>query len=487
LLEMSSDSPDKSSGGSSPDKGKKLRSPHPSTLERLRNGELDPSQSTMVKSTLSVDAPEFIPKFAQTSQPPPGDGLYQQFQKLVNIRPSHLTGESASQADITAGQFKDAVFRLTSNPGPMKEYLRPVIDALNNHVTDKAVIDNIIETLFEQSISEANFRFTGAKICKYLSEELKNHTMFSPFRGWYLKRCQTEFEKRDQLINTDKERLCGLAMYFGELFLVLEIERENVVERIAPLRVAICDILSTLLSQPDDVSVKCSCKLLKLTGTALMETTQMAGNFDDIFAKIKSLEKSPTLDKTSHCLINSVLSRLEYNFGVGQQSSSPEKPARQSQQDRFNENYEVNEPVFYNTQGQPIGREEAGYSQGDGQGDSDFEGLNSEEQAFFLQCEAENYANQQQQWMDAGPVDEYVNQQQQPPWMGDQGGDNLLQQQYGMDGGPDYARWSSSNEPAFGYEEDVGDIYAEYGADMDDEMIAAYEMFLTESGQQNRG
>ena len=78
-----------------------------------------------------------------------------------------------------------------------------------------------------------------------------------------------------------------------------------------------------------------------------------------------------------------------------------------------------NEPIFYNSMGQPISREEAGFSQEE----SEFEGLNLEEQEAFLQWEAENYATQQ--WNDHGGDDGFIQQ----PWS------------TGMD---DYPNWSSN-------------------------------------------
>ncbi|XP_053394953.1 polyadenylate-binding protein-interacting protein 1-like [Mercenaria mercenaria] len=466
---MSSDSTAGSSGGSSPEKSRKLRRPHPSTQERLRNGEFDPNQNTapVMKSKLSADAPEFVPKFAYIQPDQQQDALYQDFQRLVSIRPSHLsavTTTGPSGNDSIADIFKDAVFSLTSNPAPMEEYMKRITDQLNQGVSDPTVIQDIIETLLEQSISEPNFRFTGAKICKLLSHQLKSHPVFNNFRSTFLNRIKAEFDKREELLNSNVERLCGLSMFFGELFLVLEVEQKDtgVMIKIGILRNAISDLLRTLLSQPDDVTVKCATQLLKLTGTALMETTDLTGNFDDIFNKIKSLEKHPQLNKTSHCLINSVLSRLEYNFGVGQQPS-PQKPVQAypgQQSTSFN-----NEPIFYNTEGQPITREEAGYS--------DIEGLNSEEQEAFLQWEAENYANQQ--WVDQGG-DGYVNEGQ---WS-DQGTNGYVQQPWST-GMSDYTQWSTDQDQGFGFNE--SEYYGDYSSDMDDEMAAAYEMFLKESGQ----
>ena len=36
-------------------------------------------------------------------------------------------------------------------------------------------------------------------------------------------RCKQEFDKSEDLMRSDIERLCGLSMFFGELFLILEV------------------------------------------------------------------------------------------------------------------------------------------------------------------------------------------------------------------------------------------------------------------------
>lgn len=472
-------------GGGPQDKGKRLRRPHATTQERLRNGEIDQNQNIPIvkKSTLSASAPEFVPKNAvvvpdaQSTSGSTQDVLYQDFQRLVSIRPSHLSGVTtggAATKDSPADMFKNAVFELTSNPGPMEEYLKPIVDTLKRGVTDIAVLNEIIETLFEQSVSESNFRFTGAKICKYLSEELKSHHVFNNFRGLYLNRCKQEFDKREELLNNNLTRLCGLSMYFGELFLILEIEKDGVLTKVGILRSAIADLLRTLLSKLDDDTVKCATQLIKLTGPALMQTKDLPGTFDDIFEKIKRLEKHPSLNKTSHCLVNSVLSRLEYNFGLEEQLTQPTSVMPSS----YNPNYHLNEPIFYNSQGQTITREEAGFCQDE----SDYEGMNNEEQEAFLQWEAENFVNQQQQqYGDQYIGHPYDQAQYGDPWIG-QGGDN-----YDPGSGlGQYAQWSSeSGQVDFsGY--DDGEIYSDCSGDMDDEMAAAYEMFLQQSGQQHQ-
>ncbi|KAL4235831.1 Polyadenylate-binding protein-interacting protein 1 [Mactra antiquata] len=452
---MSTDPPESAAGGRKSDRGKGLRRPHPRTQERLQNGEFDLNDNSevMTKSKLRAEAQEFVPKFAQ-------ENLYEDFQRLVSVRPTHLSAvtTSGSTGSGSASEaFKDAVFNLTSNPAAMEMLMIKVVESLNQHTSDDNEINDIIETLFEQSLLEANFRFTGAKICKYLSNELKTHSVYHNFRSRFLKRCQQEFLKREELLSSNLERLCGLSMFFGELFLVLEVEQNNKVTKIVILRKAIADLLRTLLSQLDDVTVKCATLLIKLTGTALMETKDLDGSFDDIFDHLKTLEKHPSLNKTSHCLINSVLSRVESNFGVDQQPS-PQKPV-QSYHGQLNSSFN-NEPIFYNAQGQPITRDEAGFT--------DIEGLNSEESEAFLQFEAETLANQQ--WYDQGG-DGFMSQDQ---WSGN---DDYMSQPWST-GMSDYTQWST--EQGFPYSD--GDYNDEY-SDMDDEMSRAYEDFLRESEQ----
>lgn len=461
---MSSNQAPEPSGDYSPKKNKPLRRPHAATHERLINGIHDQNENQPITrgSTLSADAPEFVPKYAvaQQQQQQVEDALYGDFQRLMRIRPAFLnSGDGNVDNEAVVGMFKDAVFQLTTSPSSVAEYLKPIVDTLKGGVNDPEVINEIIEILLEQSISEANFRFTGARISKYLSNELKGHHVFGNFRSTLLNRCKKEFDKREELLVSNPERLCGLAMFFGELFLVLEVTLDDgTSQRIGILRGAIADLERTLLSRPDDVTVKCATQLLKLAGGAITESDSLAGNFTDIYSKIRTLEKHPSLNKTSHCLINSVLSRIDSNFGVDQ-APSPQKPVSYPSNTMSANNFQLNEPIFYNSMGQPISREEAGFSQEE----SDYEGLNLEEQEAYLQWEAETLANQQ--WNEHGD-DGYVQQ----PWS------------TGID---EYTQWSTNQEDqGFGFPEQDYNNYDDFSySGMDDEMVAAYEMFLRESQQ----
>lgn len=286
------------------------------------------------KYTLSADAPVFVPKFAmqqQYYQPPPAtdfgqeffptQGQINDFDRLVSIPASTNSGVTTSGTDNPVDMFRNAVITLTTK-GNVEEYIRPIVDILKRGVNDMAVLNEIIEILYDHSIKEVNFSYTGAQICKYLSNELKTHHVFNNFRGQFLTRCKSAYDNRDAMIADPATfpQITNLAMLIGQLFLVLEVEVDGQLQKLGFLRQAISNLLLSLLQNPDDDRVKCAAQLLKLTGFEITKNAHLPGEFEEIYNIIKSLEKHPSLNRTSHCLINSVLSRLEYNWGVEQGS-----------------------------------------------------------------------------------------------------------------------------------------------------------------------
>lgn len=294
----------------------------------INGGNADSSPKK--KYTLSADAPVFVPKFAmqqQYYQPPPTTNFVQEgfapqaptndYNRLVTIPASTNSGLTTSGTDNPVDMFRNAVITLTTK-GNVEEYIKPIVDILKRGVTDMAVLNEIIEILYEHSINEVNFGYTGAQICKYLSNELKSHHVFNQFRGLFLTRCKSAYDNRDAMIAdpTTFPQITNLAMLIGQLFLVLEVEADGQLQKLGFLRQAISHLLLSLLSNPDDERVKCAAQLLKLTGFEITKNAHLPGEFEEVYNIIRSLEKHPALNRTSHCLINSVLSRLEYNWGV---------------------------------------------------------------------------------------------------------------------------------------------------------------------------
>ncbi|KAL3868288.1 hypothetical protein ACJMK2_041115 [Sinanodonta woodiana] len=435
---------------SSPVAEKALRKPHKQTEERLLNGRYgvhDDNENHSAQSTskqLSADAPEFVP---QSTFPAGNDEpLYGQFQRLVLNCPTHLSGNVLSNHCSATDMFRNAVFMLTTNPGGIEEHIKPVLDRLKT-VIDTQVRDEIINILLEQGIMEPNFRYTGARLCKYLISELKSHPKFGDFKRHFLKRCGEEYDKREKLATNPEtvERLCGLTMFFGELFSHLELEKDGVTEKVGILRQSLHQLIMTLLSHPDDVTVKCATQLLKMTGATIDDTADLGGNFDEVYQKINELKGMTSLNRTSQCLINSVLSLKDGNWGRGSISSSPQKPAgfNMIQQTQSLQNFIVDDPVFYDQMGQPITREQAGFYQEP----EDYEGFNPDDPEGHYHWNGDQY---EEEWV-------------YPPL---------------IDGSDAYLHWSS-NPDDIPYDDVNEDHFLQtYPYGMDDEMMAAYEEFL---------
>ncbi|XP_062568847.1 polyadenylate-binding protein-interacting protein 1-like isoform X2 [Saccostrea cucullata] len=405
-----------------------LRKPHQSTQEKLRNELYSPKKP---QSNLSVNAPEFVPR----------KNLYEDFQDLQIGEYYTPSGEEVLNS------FQETLTALISQPGNMEELMRVVIDQMKQlPESEQSIQDSVIEMLFEQCVTEPNFRYTGARLCKLLCKELKSHPIFKNFRGAFLTRCKAEYLKKDEMIANPQmvDRLCGFTMFIGELFLNLEVEKEvggkMTLEKIGILRSPVLkDLLLILLQHPTDFTVKCATQLLKLTGSTIEDTaylnTTSEGSYDEVFLQIRQLDTYPDLNRTSKCLIKSVIDLKDNNWGRSR-SSNPVTP-EESYQPVYQQAAEFtqNEPVFYNQQGQPITAEEAGYY------DQAYNSYLQEEEE-YARWEAEGF-EEQNAWVEGG----------------------------------DYQAWSSDpNQLEYdnGYYQ-TGPYSENY---MDEEIEAAYEEFL---------
>ncbi|KAH3849177.1 polyadenylate-binding protein-interacting protein 1-like [Dreissena polymorpha] len=278
--------------------------------------------------TLSADAPVFVPKFTMVQpsfhQPVPFEACMndheptqRELEDMEKFAARHLSEISFPQTDDPVELFRSAVVTLTTK-GNVEEYMRPIIGRLKNGVSDKAILNQMIDILFDHNLAETNFSYTGAQICKCLASELKSHSTFSNFRTLFLNKCKSAYDNRDAWVADPAmfNQLSNLAMLIGQLFLVLEDDSNGEPQKLGFLREAISCMLETLMAEPNDERIKTAAQLLKLTGFEITKNSHLPGDFTEVYNIFRSLEKHPSLNRTSHCLINSVLSRLEYNWGV---------------------------------------------------------------------------------------------------------------------------------------------------------------------------
>ena len=106
-------------------------------------------------------------------------------------------------------------------------------------------MEALAEIILENGINEPNFRYTGARLCDYLSLHLTviiegatlrlviydnytvaaiNTVLFLYFRQIIMQKCNREFKQRESLLADNAERLRGFILFLAELFQQLEIQ-----------------------------------------------------------------------------------------------------------------------------------------------------------------------------------------------------------------------------------------------------------------------
>ncbi|BFZ17080.1 hypothetical protein BsWGS_20118 [Bradybaena similaris] len=360
--------------------------------------------------SLSVTAAEFVPRtndgfysygdlsYASLSYQPGANIMVDNFNNL-SVQDSYdpyrmYEVPTESSGNSILDRFSHSLNVLNLKPGNMEEYLRPICEMIQKTTDSTEIVNDVVERLFEQSLQEPNFRYTGARICQYLNRNLKGNPYFSGFHKIFIKRCQKEYNLRHELKNgspADQERLRGLSMFMAEIFLNVETETENGSnQKLQFLPKILIDLVSTLLTNPSDLDVKCSCQLLKLSGSLIEDivkhSVEDCMKFEEIFTQLMSLQCSSELPENVKFLIGSVLKLKEADWN--RSSSSPPKKSMYTFTPDSN-NFKAPEPVFYNQRGAPCSRVEAGLPEEEEDDDDDAYVLNDEEEAAFLEWERE--------------------------------------------------------------------------------------------------
>lgn len=100
----------------------------------------------------------------------------------------------------------------------------PVTCPLPTTCPDYDHLEAIAETILENGITEPNFRYTGARLCDYLSLHLTVILEGATLRQILMQKCNSLFKSRDTLVAENPERLRGFTIFLAELFQQLEIQ-----------------------------------------------------------------------------------------------------------------------------------------------------------------------------------------------------------------------------------------------------------------------
>ncbi|XP_069674729.1 polyadenylate-binding protein-interacting protein 1 isoform X2 [Periplaneta americana] len=311
-------------------------------------------------STLSATAKEFYPKGYQTHPVEDGYNSSYQFEETPPEGGDCLRYNLASPTSqttpeqVATNHLIEVMQHLTLNPGKFDVLITPLVHTFSLWLGDKNIVYSIVNAIVEQSITEPNFRYNGARLCNFLNNEFPPGDK-STFRSCLLSRCQEEHIRVPTYIHSDPRRLHGYVLFVAELFMQLELAK-GYGDRITILGTALLEALSSLLTEPSSENIKCVCQVLKLTGQPLDAQEPLAMN--QIMHSLSELFSNSNVEPNIRHLIHSVIELRTIRWG----DASNFMPHASTTQ-VYNSCPPQNEPVFYGPDGQIMTPEESQFLQ----------------------------------------------------------------------------------------------------------------------------
>uniref|UniRef100_G1MX97 Polyadenylate-binding protein-interacting protein 1 n=2 Tax=Meleagris gallopavo TaxID=9103 RepID=G1MX97_MELGA len=295
----------------------------------------------VVMSKLSVKAPEFYPS-----------GYNPNFSQ--NFPDSSF--EDGYGGYLTLAEYVQGFLNhLTEHPGCFETEIEQFAETLNGWVITDEALQELVDLIYQQATSVPNFSYTGARLCNYLSHCLTISPQSGNFRQLLLKRCQAEFENRDEAAKGDEatqKQFHAFVLFLGELYLNLEIKgTRGQVTRAEILQEGLRELLNALFSNPVDSNLICAVKLLKLTGSVLEDAWKEKGKDDmtEVIQRIENVVLDANCSRDVKHMLLKLVELRSSNWGrvLGTSSHTEATPENDP-------NYFMNEPTFYTSDGIPF-------------------------------------------------------------------------------------------------------------------------------------
>jgi len=278
-----------------------------------------------LKNPFNINASEFVPTKV-------GTGLSVSASEFVPGQ--YESAKEDTKEDSEPGQHPsvtilyEAMYQLTLEPGRFDSIARKLTKDLNEVIQDYETLEALAEIILENGINEPNFRYTGARLCDYLSLHLTVIIEGATLRQIIMQKCNREFKQRESLLANNADRLRGFILFLAELFQQLEIQVGAVVQRVAVLGDALPQLLSTLAGEPEKENVKCIVQTLKCCGAVLEEeernkpsNTGSTPTMDKSMEELEKLSETPGMEDTLAEMLKNVVKLRRSNWGHSPPSS----------------------------------------------------------------------------------------------------------------------------------------------------------------------
>lgn len=271
-----------------------------------------------------------------------------------NFRPESEVIEQTPEVDsLPVMQLRTFLSEINMCPGKFERKIRPLTDTLNSSVDDDDTMRAVVNVIFDESIRQANLRYSGARLCKSLCSGMDPSSNHLSFKEILVKRCEQEFKRQKNLAQAEDGGvyLRGFAMFMAELFSQLD----GTPQKISLLGDSLPTLIKTLISCSSSDNLKCACQILKLVGAYVEDNERNNSNaapeMDGIINSLKNLANDPDHPRNIRDIISSVTNLRESDWGRSghtESSTGYETPPTSS----------VDEPVMYGPDGKPMTPEE---------------------------------------------------------------------------------------------------------------------------------
>lgn len=233
---------------------------------------------------------------------------------------------------------------LNENPGSFDSITASALTVFEGFGTNKYILTNAMEMIFNRSIKEQNFRYMGAKLYGLLDLiDLREDSSFRMLLNLKLEYHRNEILKYMQ---NEQSKVRGTTLFLAELYMQLR----NDGNRIKDIAQNIVFSINQLLRKTTPENMKCICLTLKLAGYDL--EFDCAADMTSIIQKLSSVN---ALDVSTSRILENVLNLQKNKWGrMSEPPAAVIQPFNNANSVRLSD-----DPVFHGTDGQILTEQES--------------------------------------------------------------------------------------------------------------------------------
>lgn len=319
----------------------------PEALRKARERELglyslDGVGTEVIVSDLSANAASFVPRSKSAA---------------ADLKVLAMASEEEEQTIMAS--LTTLVKTVLPQPGSFDNLSAVFVNQVRAYKHSDETVQKMVDLIFNKAISENRFQYHGAKLCDMLTTP----DVLTNFRTIFLNHFQKEFATIRSLFETAMEdnidKIHGFFNLMAEVFIHIKINGQPIIS----LGKSFARSLEKLMSEPTIKNVNFVCKMLKLTGAKLRDALEKdnAEIYQKVFIALKAFsdKHADTNDekiKKLLPLIESVSRLKEINWGRTNSNTRRKSSINDPEQygdelSEIDQNYYMNEPVFFTPDG----------------------------------------------------------------------------------------------------------------------------------------